>query len=518
MNYLEKLLSHESRRVMLNIGNAEILQIADAVSREKGIGRDAIIVAMEQAIQTAGRKKYGIDHNIKAEISRKTGEVKLYRLFEVVAVEAVENYCTQISLPDAQERDLSLKLGDFVYELLPPIDLGRVAAQTAKQVIVQRIREAEREKQYEDFKDRVGEILSGVVKRVEFGNVIVDLGRTEALMKRDQCIKQEVFKPGDRIKAYVQDVIKDTKGPQILLSRTDDRMLAKLFELEVPEIYEGTIEIRAVARDPGSKAKMIVFSTDSSIDPVGSCVGMRGSRVKAITAELAGERVDIIAWHRDPAQLIINSLAPAEIAKVVIDEDKHRVEVILPIEQLSIAIGRRGQNVRLAAKLTGWSIDVLTEDQASKRRVDEFNASSELFTQALDVDEVLAQLLTVEGFTSVEQIVSAEVATLSAIEGFDLDLASELKARAISYVDSKNEAIITQLETLGVEQELLDILDVKPEYLLKLAEYGIKTVEDLGELSLEEFKALVPDSVLNDIEIKHLIQSARNSGEAINNK
>jgi N utilization substance protein A len=496
---------------MISIGNAEILQIVEAVSREKSIGRDTIITAMEQAIQTAGRKKYGIDHNIKAEISRKTGEVKLYRLFEVV--ETPEDYFTQISLKDAIERDENLKLGEFVYELLPPIDLGRVAAQTAKQVIVQRIRDAEREKQYEDFKDRVGEILSGVVKRVEFGNVIVDLGRTEALMKRDQSIKQETFKPGDRIKAYVQDVVKDTKGPQILLSRADDRMLAKLFELEVPEIYEGTIEIRAVARDPGSKAKMIVFSNDSSIDPVGSCVGMRGSRVKAVTSELAGERIDIIAWHRDPAQLIINALAPAEIAKVVIDEDKHRVEVILPVEQLSIAIGRRGQNVRLAARLTGWNIDVLTEDQASKRRVDEFNASSELFIQALDVDEVLAQLLTVEGFTSVEQIASADISVLKSIEGFDEDLANELKTRAIRYVDNKNNAIITQLEELGVEQALIDMLDVGPEHLLKLAQYGIKTVEDLGEVSVEEFKALVPDGNMDDAGIRNLIHSARKVGE-----
>ncbi|MES2215301.1 MAG: transcription termination factor NusA [Pseudomonadota bacterium] len=496
---------------MLNIGNAEILQIAEAVSREKGIGRDLIISAMEQAIQTAGRKKYGIDHNIKAEISKKTGEVKLYRLFEVV--EIAEDYFTQISLADAKEKDEDAKLGGFISELLPPIDLGRVAAQTAKQVIVQRVREAEREKQYEDFKDRAGEILSGVVKRVEFGNVIVDLGRAEALMKRDQSIKQETFKPGDRIKAYVQEVIKDTKGPQILLSRTDDRMLAKLFELEVPEIYEGTIEIRAVARDPGSKAKMIVYSSDSSIDPVGSCVGMRGTRVKSITAELAGERVDIIAWHRDPAQLIINALAPAEIAKVVIDEDKRRVEVILPVDQLSIAIGRRGQNVRLAAKLTGWNIDVLTEDQASKRRVDEFNTSSALFTEALDVDEVLGQLLTVEGFTSVEQIATADISALQSIEGFDEELSSELKTRAISYVDTKNEAIITKLEELGVEQNLIDALDVGPESLLKLAEYGVKTVEDLGELSLEEFKALAPNSNMNDDEIKNLISSARNISE-----
>jgi len=492
---------------MLNVGNAEILQIADAVAREKSISRDTIISAMEQAIQTAGRKKYGQDHNIKAEINKKTGEIKLYRVFEVV--ETVEDYLTQISLSDAREKDPELNIGDFISESLPPIDLGRVAAQTAKQVIVQRVRDAEREKQYEDFKDRVGEILSGVVKRVEFGNVIVDLGRTEAIMRRENAIKNEIFKTGDRIKAYVQDVVRDTKGPQIILSRTNDKMLAKLFELEVPEIYEGAIEIIAIARDPGSKAKIAVFSRDSGLDPVGSCVGIRGSRVKAITAELGGERIDVIAWHKDAAQFIINSLAPAEISKVIIDEDKNRVEVILPSEQLSIAIGRRGQNVRLASKLTGWNIDVMTEDQASKRRVDEFNAASELFMTALDVEEVIAQLLTVEGFISLEHIAAADLATLTAIEGFDEALAQELQSRAIAYLDKQNEELINKLETLGVQQELIDVLTVEPKYLLNLAEYGIKTVEDLGELTVHEFKALVPSSTMTDQDILRLIQESR---------
>lgn len=492
---------------MSNLGNSEILQIADSVAREKGIPRDTIITAMEQAIQTAGRRKYGQEHNIQAEINQRTGEVKLSRLLEVV--ENVEDNFTQISLSDAKERDESLNLGDFAYDLLPPIDLGRVAAQTAKQVIVQKVREAEREKQYEDFKDRIGEILSGIVKRVEFGNVIVDLGRTEAIMRRDQSIRNEVFKPGDRIKAYVQDVIKDTKGPQIILSRTDDRMLAKLFELEVPEIYEGTIEIRAIARDAGSKAKMAVFSKDSSVDPVGSCVGMRGARVKAITAELAGERIDIIQWNKDAAQYIISALSPAEISKVIMDEDKNRVEVILPVEQLSIAIGRRGQNVRLASKITGWNIDVMTEDQASKRRSEEFNSATELFMAALDVEEVIAQLLTVEGFTTIEQVASAEVNSIAAIEGFDEALAEELKSRANAYIDSKNEEIVSQLEQLGVEQDLIDALNVEPDNLLKFAEYGIKTVEDLGELSLEEFKALSPTSGMTDAAIRELIKASR---------
>jgi N utilization substance protein A len=496
---------------MLHVGNAEILQIAEAVAREKGINRDTVIEAMEQAIQSAGRRKYGMEHNIKAEISRKTGEVKLSRALEVV--ESVEDSFTQITLGDALERVENIELGGFVYDPLPPIDLGRVAAQTAKQVIVQKVREAEREKQYEDFKDRKGEILSGVVKRVEFGGVIVDLGRAEAIMKREQSIKNETFKVGDRIKAYVQDVIKDTKGPQIILSRTDDQMLVKLFELEVPEIYEGNIQIKAVARDPGSKAKIAVFATDSSIDPVGSCVGMRGTRVKNITEELSGERVDIIAWNKDIPQFVISALTPAEISKVIIDEDRRRVEVIMPTEQLSLAIGRRGQNVRLASKLVGWNIDVMTEDQASKRRTDEFNSATELFMNALDVEEVLAQLLTVEGFTSVEQIVSINLSVLQSIEGFDEDLAVALKERAQNYIDNQNIDIISKLETLGVEQELIDILDVTPDSLLRLAEYGVKTIEDLGELSVEEFKALVPNTNLNNSAIAELIKSAREGEE-----
>lgn len=492
---------------MLNVGNAEILQIADAVAREKSISRDIIISAMEQAIQTAGRKKYGLDHNIKAEINKKTGEVKLYRLFEVV--ENVEDFFTQISLQDAKEKDPEVVIGSFVSELLPPIDLGRVAAQIAKQVIVQKVRDAEREKQYEDFKDRVGEILSGVVKRVEFGNVIVDLGRAEAIMTREYSIKGEVFKVGDRIKAYVEDVIKETKGPQIILSRTNDNMLAKLFELEVPEIYEGTIEIIAIARDPGSKAKIAVFSRDTSVDPVGSCVGMRGNRVKAITSELAGERIDVIMWHKDVAQFIINSLAPAEISKVIMDEEKNRVEVILPTEQLSIAIGRRGQNVRLASKLTGWNIDVMTDDQASKRRADEFNSASEIFMAALDVEEVIAQLLVVEGFTRLEHIAAADISAIASIEGFDNELASELQSRALTYINKQNEEIITQLEELGVQQDLVDLLsDVEPKYLLSLAEYGIKTIEDIGELTVQEFKSLVPNSRMSDSDIASMIKNS----------
>jgi N utilization substance protein A len=495
---------------MVNIGNVEILQIVEAVSREKGIPRDSLITAMEQAIQVAGRRKYGQEHNIKAEINRKTGEIKLFRELEIV--EDVENYFSQISLDEAKAKDSAAEIGGFVHEPLPPIDLGRVAAQVAKQVIVQRVNEVEREKQYNDFKERKGEILNGIVKRLEFGNVIVDLGRAEAVIRKDQLILGENFKINDRIKAYVQDVRLESKGPQIFLSRTDDMMLAKLFELEVPEIYDGVIEIKAIARDAGSKAKVAVFASDSSVDPVGSCVGIKGNRVRNITNELCGEKIDIILWTNNVAGFVINAMAPAEISKIVIDEDRGRVEVVLPNEQLSIAIGRRGQNVRLASRLTGWGIDVMTEEQESKRRSEEFNSTTHTFMEALELDEMVAQLLSASGFSAIEQIAAADLDTLKSIEGFDDALASELKNRAISYVDIKNEEIIEKLEQLGVEQELIDILDIAPEDILKLAEYGVKTIEDLGEMNLGEFKSLVPNSRLNDQDIRLLINTAADHG------
>jgi N utilization substance protein A len=494
---------------MLNIGNTELLTIADAVAREKGIAKDSIIAAMEDAIQVAGRRKYGQEHNIKAEISKKNGEVKLYRVLDIV--DNVEDYFTQISLQDALERDPEAKLGGQVYDLLPPIDLGRVAAQIAKQVIMQKVRDAEREKQFNDFKGRIGEILNGIVKRVEFGDVVVDLGRAEAIIKRDQLIKNETYKINNSIRAYVQDVRHENSGPQIFLSRTDNRFLAKLFELEVPEIYDNIIEIRAIARDPGSKAKMAVFSSDMNLDAVGSCIGIRGARVRAVSNELNGEKIDVIEWSNDIAQFTINALAPATISKVVIDEIKHKVEVVLPTDQLSIAIGRKGQNVRLASKLIGWGIDVMTEEQESKRRADEFSSTTELFMRHLDVEEVIAQLLTVEGFSSIEQIANVSTDVLANIEGFDEELASELKNRAEQYINDKNENIINRLEELGVEQELIDVLaDFSPENIVVLAENGVKSIEDLGELNIHEFKKLIPSSDVSDKDIKELINTARN--------
>ncbi len=498
---------------MDNIGKAEILQIVDAVSRERGVSKAKLIEAMEQAVQIAGRKKYGLEQNISAQIDQNTGKISLFRVRTVV--DKVENTFQEISLEDAREIRPEAENGEEILEPLPPIDLGRVAAQTAKQVIVQKVGEIERESQYEDYKGRKGDILNGTVKRVEFGNIIVDVGRAEALLKKTQQIRGEMFKVGDRVKAYVQDVKREPKGPQIFLSRTDDEFLRKLFEMEVPEVYDNIIEIKSIAREPGSKAKVAVFATDVSVDPVGSCVGVRGSRVKAITNELSGEKIDVISWDKNVAQFVINAMTPATISKIVFDEDKGRVEAIVPDDQLSLAIGRRGQNVRLASKMTGWTIDVMTEEQESKRRGEEFANTTELFVNKLGVDEVTAQLLSAEGYTSLEQIAYADNAALTSIEGFsNKELVEELQNRAITYFEEKNEEIIEGLEKLGVEQELLDTLDLPPEYILKLAEFGVKTIEDLGEVTVSEFRQIVPANIVSSEEIETLISFAKKQSEA----
>ncbi|MBY0534104.1 MAG: transcription termination factor NusA [Rickettsiaceae bacterium] len=498
---------------MDNIGKAEILQIVDAVSRERGVSKAKLIEAMEQAVQIAGRKKYGLEQNISAQIDQNTGKISLFRVRTVV--DKVENTFQEISLEDARLIRPEAENGEEILEPLPPIDLGRVAAQTAKQVIVQKVGEIERESQYEDYKGRKGDILNGTVKRVEFGNIIVDVGRAEALLKKTQQIRGEMFKVGDRVKAYVQDVKREPKGPQIFLSRTDDEFLRKLFEMEVPEVYDNIIEIKSIAREPGSKAKVAVFATDVSVDPVGSCVGVRGSRVKAITNELSGEKIDVISWDKNVAQFVINAMTPATISKIVFDEDKGRVEAIVPDDQLSLAIGRRGQNVRLASKMTGWTIDVMTEEQESKRRGEEFANTTELFVNKLGVDEVTAQLLSAEGYTSLEQIAYADNAALTSIEGFsNKELVEELQNRAITYFEEKNEEIIEGLEKLGVEQELLDTLDLPPEYILKLAEFGVKTIEDLGEVTVSEFRQIVPANIVSSEEIETLISFAKKQSEA----
>ena len=462
----------------------ELLQIADAVAREKAIDREIVLAAMEEAMAKAARARYGSETDIRAQINPKTGELKLQRLIHVV--ETVENPDAQTTLADARHTMPEAQIGSIIAEQLPPLDFGRIAAQSAKQVIVQKVREAERDRQFEDYKDRIGEIVNGTVKRVEYGNVVVDLGRGEAMLRRDELIPREQFKYGDRVRAYVLDVRREPRGPQIFLSRTHPQFMVKLFTMEVPEIYDGVIEIKRVARDPGSRAKIGVISNDSSIDPVGACVGMRGSRVQAVVQELQGERIDIIPWSPDEATFIVNALQPAEVAKVVLDEDARRIEVVVPEDQLSLAIGRRGQNVRLASQLTGWDIDIMTEDEESARRQKEFAERSELFVVALNVDEVVGQLLASEGFTSMEEIAYVDRDEIASIEGFDEETADELQARAREYLEELEAKADAERRELGVEDTLRQIDGLTTPMLVALGKDGIRTIEDFAGCATDE--------------------------------
>jgi transcription termination/antitermination protein NusA len=462
----------------------ELLQIADAVAREKSIDRQIVLASMEDAMQKAARSRYGQETEVRAEINPKTGEVRFSRL--LLVVEQVDNDAIQISLAEARKKNPAAQVGDWIAETLPPFDFGRIAAQSAKQVIVQKVREAERDRQYQEFKDRIGEIVNGVVKRVEYGNVIIDLGRSEATIRRDEMIPREVFRPGDRVRAYVYDVRREQRGPQIFLSRTHPQFMARLFRQEVPEIYDGVIEVKAVARDPGSRAKIAVISRDSSIDPVGACVGMRGSRVQAVVNELQGEKIDIIPWSQDAATFIVNALQPAEVVKVVLDEDSERIEVVVPDDQLSLAIGRRGQNVRLASQLTGWDIDILTEAEESERRQKEFLERTNTFMNALDVDEVVGQLLASEGFRSVEELAFVEPAELAGIEGFDADTAAEIQARARAYLAKVEAELDERRKELGVTDDLAKMEGVTGAMLVKFGENDVKTVEDLAGCATDD--------------------------------
>ena len=466
------------------IARPELLLVADAVAREKSIEREEVLEAMEQAIQKAGRAKYGHEKDIRATIDKKTGDVRLSRWTEIV--ETVENEETQMAATIAKKLFPEKGIGDFIVDPLPPIDFGRIAAQTAKQVIVQRVREYERRKQFDEFKDRVGEVINGVVKRTEYGNLMVEVGRAEALLRRDELIPRESFRNGDRVRAYIFDVREEVRGPQIFLSRTHPGFLAKLFAQEVPEIYDGIIEIKAVSRDPGSRAKIAVISRDSSIDPVGACVGMRGSRVQAVVGELQGEKIDIIPWSPDIATFIVNALQPAEVAKVVLDEDSERIEVVVPDDQLSLAIGRRGQNVRLASQLTGWDIDILTEAEESERRQKEFAERTTIFMEALDVDEVVGQLLASEGFRSVEELTYVDVAELASIEGFDEDTAAEIQNRATSYLAKIEAELDARRAELGVSDDLLSIPGLTVAMMVKLGENEVKTIEDLAGCATDD--------------------------------
>jgi len=499
----------------------ELLQIADAVAREKVIDREIVLAAMADAIQKAARSRYGSESNIRADINPKTGEIRLQRLLEVV--EVAEDYAIQIPLELARDRNPDAALGDFIADPLPPMDFGRIAAQSAKQVIVQKVREAERDRQYDEFKERMGEIINGTVKRVEYGNVIVDLGRGEGIIRRDEMIPRENFRYGDRVRAFVYDVRREQRGPQIFLSRTHPQFMVKLFTMEVPEIYDGIIQVKSVARDPGSRAKIAVISNDSSIDPVGACVGMRGSRVQAVVAELQGEKIDIIPWSQEPATFVVNALQPAEVTKVVLDEDAERIEVVVPDEQLSLAIGRRGQNVRLASQLTGWDIDIMTEAEESERRQKEFNERTTLFMDALDVDEMVGQVLASEGFAQVEELAFVDLEEIASIDGFDEETAQEIQQRAREFIDRNEAEMDAKRKALGVTDELLQINGMTSPMMVALGEDGIKTLEDFAGCASDDligwterkngetkkFEGLFSKLEVSRVEAEHMVIQAR---------
>lgn len=458
----------------------ELLQTAEAVAREKMIDPGLVVEAMEESLARAAKSRYGAEMDIRVNIDRRTGKATFTRVRTVVEEEELENYQAELTVEQAKQYMADPQIGDVYSEEVPPVELGRIAAQSAKQVILQKVREAERDRQFEEFQDRAGTIINGVVKREEYGNVIVDVGRGEAILRRNEKIGRESYRPGDRIRCYIKDVRREARGPQIFLSRTDPQFMAELFKMEVPEIYDGIIEIKAVARDPGSRAKIGVVSYDSGIDPVGACVGMRGSRVQAVVNELQGEKIDIIPWNEDMPTFLVNALQPAEVSKVVLDEDAERIEVVVPDEQLSLAIGRRGQNVRLASQLTGLDIDIMTEEEESKRRQAEFELRTKLFMDALDVDEFFAQLLVSEGFTNLEEVAYVELEELLVIDGVDEGTAEELQTRARENIEELARKALEHARELGVDDSLVNFEGLTPQMLEALAEDGIKTLEDFA--------------------------------------
>lgn len=490
-----------------NMPRPEIVLVADTVAREKNIDKEDVFAAMEVAIQKAARSRYGFEHDIRAQIDRKTGAITLERYREVV--DEVENEVTQLTVEEAQAYKKGAVAGDFIIDVLPPIDFGRVAAQTAKQVIVQKVRDAERNRQYEEYKEKLGTIVNGTVKRIEFGNVVLDIGKTEAVLRRDEIIPREKFKNGDRVRAYVLDVRRETKGPQIFLSRTCPEFLAALFTQEVPEIYDGIVKIMGVARDPGSKAKLAVKAEDVTIDPVGACVGLRGIRVQAVVTELQGEKIDIIPYSEDRAQYIVSALAPAEVTKVVLDEENNRIEAVVPKEQFSIAIGRRGQNVKLASQLLNCDIDVLTEEQEAERRSNENKVRSQRFMEALDVDEMIAHLLIAEGFSSIDEVALVPLSELSEIEGFDEDIATELQNRAKEFVAKRNAEFAEKSKTLGIDETLKTVAGLDQDMILTLAEKGVKTLDDLADLAADELIEMLGENTLSQTEANRIIMAAR---------
>ncbi len=501
----------------------ELLQTAEAVAREKMIDPELVVQAMEDSLARAAKSRYGADMDIRVSIDRKTGRATFTRVRTVVADEELENYHAELTVEQAKPYLENPQIGDEIRDEVPPVELGRIAAQSAKQVILQKVREAERDRQYDEFKDRAGTIINGLVKREEYGNIIVDIGRGEGMLRRNEKIGRESYRPNDRIRCYIKDVRREARGPQVFLSRTDPQFMAELFKMEVPEIYDGIIEIKAVARDPGSRAKIAVISYDNSIDPVGACVGMRGSRVQAVVNELQGEKIDIIPWNEDQATFLVNALQPAEVSKVVIDEDAARIEVVVPDEQLSLAIGRRGQNVRLASQLTGLDIDIMTETEESARRQAEFTQRTQMFMDELDIDEMMAQLLVAEGFTDLDEVAYVELDELLSIDGFDEDTAQELQARARDRIEAVNQAALDNARAMGVEDSLIEFEGLTPQMIEALAKDDVKSVEDFatcadwelaGGWTTIDGQRVKDDGVLEPFgvsleEAQHLIMTAR---------
>ena len=493
---------------MENIPRIELIQVAETVAREKLIDKEDVILAMEDAIQKAARSKYGLERDIRAIINRNNGAISIEQYTHVV--ENVEDEATQMSLEEALRRDQSLKIGDYHKKVLPPFDFGRIAAQSAKQVISQKVRDAERLRQYNQFKDRVGEIILGTVKRFDNFSVTLDIGKAEGVIRKDEMIPREQLKPGDRVRTYILNVSEETRGPQIFLSRSCNEFLSLLFTQEVPEIYDGIIEVKGVAREPGSRAKISVYSKDNTIDPVGACVGMRGSRVQAVVNELQGEKIEIIPWSEDPVTFVINSLAPAVPSKVIMDEEAGRMEVIVPDDQLSLAIGRRGQNVRLASDLSKWYIDVISESDESDKRQEEINERTKIFIEALDVDDVIAHLIVAEGYSSIDDIANTSIDELNNIEGFEEELSLELKERAQNYIKLENENIEKKLKSSGIDSTLYEFGHLSKSNILTLVENNIKTLDDLADLDSEELFTLLGKSVFNnENEAGEVIMEAR---------
>lgn len=493
-----------------NMPRPEIVAVAEAVAREKNIDKEDIFRAMEIAIQKGSYSKYGKEHDIRVNIDRKTGAINMSRYREVVADDAfIENEAVQVPLKIAKTYDKSYKVGDFIVDQLPPIDFGRVAVQTAKQMIMQEVREAERNKQYDEYKEKIGTIINGTVKRVEFNNVILDIGKTEAVLRHDEIIPREHIKNGDRVRAYVLDVRREKKGPQIFLSRTCPEFMAKLFTQEVPEIYDGVVEIMGVARDPGSKAKIAVKANDKTIDPVGACVGLKGIRVQAVVNELQGEKIDVVPYFEDKAQYIVSALAPAEVTKVILDEENGRIEVIVAEDQLSLAIGRKGQNVKLASQLLGANIDVLTEEQERERRANENKVRTQRFMEALDVDDMIAHLLVAEGFSTVDEIAMVEQKELAEIEGFDEDVAAELQNRAQEFVAKRNKEFAAKSKKLKIDESLKNVAGLDQNMIISLAENGVKNIDDLADLASDELIDILGTDTITENEANEIIMAAR---------